>query len=108
MRLMVVSVALVQFPVLEFRIASVGVDPQVLHTHLRGSLIRRTNGGAGWKHLKKLFLKSGRVFDRGPPWHSGYGAVLQFGRLLVRFQMVSIEFFIDIIPPDRTKALRST
>jgi len=22
--------------------------------------------------------------------------------------MVSIEFFIDIIPPDRTKALRST
>jgi len=28
--------------------------------------------------------------------HSGQGAVLQIGRSLVRFQMVSLEFFIDI------------
>ena len=32
----------------------------------------------------------------GPRWHSGEGAVLQIGRWLVRFQMVSLEFFIDI------------
>ena len=36
---------------------------------------------------------------RGPRWHSGLGAVLQIGRSLVRFQMVSLEFFIDIILP---------
>ena len=30
----------------------------------------------------------------GPRWHSGYGAVLQIGRSLVRSQLVS--FFIDI------------
>ena len=35
----------------------------------------------------------------GPRWHSGEGALLQIGRLLVRFQMVSLEFFIDIILP---------
>ena len=35
----------------------------------------------------------------GPRWHSGYGAVLHNGRLLVRSQMVSLEFFIDIILP---------
>ena len=29
----------------------------------------------------------------------GYGAVLQIGRSLVRLQMVSLEFFIDIILP---------
>ena len=34
-------------------------------------------------------------------WHSGYGAVLQIGRSLVRFQMMSLEFFID------TKSFRS-
>ena len=33
---------------------------------------------------------------RGPQWHSGKGAVLQIGRSLVRSQMVSLEFFIDI------------
>ena len=32
----------------------------------------------------------------GPRWHSGLGAVLQIGRSLVRFKMVSLEFFIDI------------
>ena len=37
--------------------------------------------------------------EGGPRWHSGEGAVLQIGRLQVRFQMVSLEFFIDIIPP---------
>ena len=36
---------------------------------------------------------------RGPRWYSGLGAVLQIGRSLVRFQMVSLEFFIDIILP---------
>ena len=32
----------------------------------------------------------------GPRWHSGQGAVLQVGRPLVRSQLVSLEFFIDI------------
>jgi len=32
----------------------------------------------------------------GPRWHSGEGAVLQIGRLLVWTQLVSLEFFIDI------------
>jgi hypothetical protein len=32
-------------------------------------------------------------------WHSGYGAVLQIGRSLVRYQMVTLELFIDIILP---------
>ena len=32
----------------------------------------------------------------GPRQHSGYGAVLQIGRSLVQFQLVSVEFFIDI------------
>ena len=39
------------------------------------------------------------MLQRGPRWHSGQGAVLQIGRSLVRFQMVSLEFFIDIILP---------
>jgi len=39
------------------------------------------------------------VVMRGPRWHSGYGAVLQIGRSLVRSQMVSLEFFIDISFP---------
>jgi len=30
---------------------------------------------------------------------NGYGAVLQIGRSLVRFQMVSLKFFIDVILP---------
>jgi hypothetical protein len=34
--------------------------------------------------------------------------VLQIGRSLVRFQMVSLESFIDIITSDRTVALGST
>jgi hypothetical protein len=29
-------------------------------------------------------------------WHSGSGAVLQIGRLVIRSQLVSLEFFIDI------------
>jgi len=32
----------------------------------------------------------------GPRWHSVYGAVQQIGRSLVRSQLVSLEFFIDI------------
>jgi len=43
-RFMVVIVLLEEVPVREFRVASVGVVPQVLHTHLRGSLTKRTNG----------------------------------------------------------------
>ena len=35
----------------------------------------------------------------GTRWHSVEGAVLQIGRSLVRSQMVSLEFFIDIILP---------
>ena len=35
----------------------------------------------------------------GPRWHSGYGAVLQIGRSLVRSQLVLLEFFINIILP---------
>jgi len=34
--------------------------------------------------------------QRLPRWHSGWGAVLQIGRSLVRSQLVSLEFFIDI------------
>ena len=33
------------------------------------------------------------------PTNSGWGTTLQFGRLRVRFPMVSLEFFIDIILP---------
>jgi len=33
---------------------------------------------------------------RGPRRHSAYGAVLQIGRSLVRSQLVSLEFFMDI------------
>ena len=33
----------------------------------------------------------------GPLQQNGYGVVLQIGRILVRFQMVSLEFFIDVI-----------
>ena len=44
----------------------------------------------------------------GPRWHSGKDAVLQIGRSLVRFQMVSLEFFIDIILPIALWALVST
>jgi hypothetical protein len=43
----------------------------------------------------KVFL----LFLGGPRWHSGKGAVLQIGRSLVQSQMVSLEFFIDIILP---------
>ena len=43
-RFMVVSVSLEDVPFREFRVASVGVFPQVLHIHLRGSVTRRTNG----------------------------------------------------------------
>ena len=32
----------------------------------------------------------------GPRWHNGQGADLQIGRSLVRSQLVSVEFFIDI------------
>jgi hypothetical protein len=32
-------------------------------------------------------------------WHSGYGTALQIGRSLVQFQMMSLEFFTDIILP---------
>jgi hypothetical protein len=35
----------------------------------------------------------------GSRWHSGWGTVQQIWRSLVRFQMVSLEFFIDIILP---------
>ena len=38
-----------------------------------------------------------KAWKGGPRWHSGEGAALQIGRSLVRFQMVSLEFFIDII-----------
>jgi len=31
-----------------------------------------------------------------PQWHSGEGTLLQIGRSLVRSQLVSLEFFIDI------------
>jgi hypothetical protein len=39
------------------------------------------------------------TFLSPPRWHSGYGTALQIGRSLVRFQVVSLEFFIDIILP---------
>jgi len=35
----------------------------------------------------------------GLRWHSGEGAVLQIGRSLVRFQVVSLIFFFGIILP---------
>jgi hypothetical protein len=35
----------------------------------------------------------------GPRWNSGATNVLQIGRSLVRFQIVSLEFFIDVILP---------
>jgi hypothetical protein len=56
-RFVVVSVALEQVPVRLFRAASVGVVPQVLHTHLRGLVTRRTNGhrlGASQKALSEI------------------------------------------------------
>jgi hypothetical protein len=41
------------------------------------------------------------VFDtfRGTRWRTGWGTALQTGRSWVRFPMVSLEFFIDIILP---------
>ena len=39
----------------------------------------------------------------GRRWHSGSGAALQIGRSLVRFQMVSLEFFIDGIDSDSNR-----
>jgi len=32
------------------------------------------------------------IYIRGPRWHSGQGAVLQIGMLLVRSQLVSLDF----------------
>ena len=48
------------------------------------------------KHSSAIFNKNGYLLsgDRG-----GQVAVLQIGRSLVRFQMVSLEFFIDIFLP---------
>ena len=37
----------------------------------------------------------GTHFCWGPRWHSGYGAVLQIGRLLVRSQLVSVDFSLE-------------
>ena len=48
---------------------------------------------------KKKFILSSNIIPGGPRWHSDYGAVLQIGRSLARSQMVSLEFFIDIILP---------
>ena len=39
---------------------------------------------------------TGTLYEVGPRWHSGKCAVLQIGRSLVRSQMVSLEYFIDI------------
>ena len=39
------------------------------------------------------------TFVWGPQWHSGLSDMLHIGRPLVRSQMVSLEFFIDIILP---------
>ena len=46
-----------EVPFREFRVASVGVVPQVLHTYLRGPVTRRTNGhrlGASQKALSEI------------------------------------------------------
>jgi len=45
------------------------------------------------------------IGDRGS---TGYGAVLQIGRSLVRFQLVSVDFSLTYNPSDRTMALGST
>jgi hypothetical protein len=37
------------------------------------------------------------IFTR---WRSGWGTALQTGRSRVRFPMVSLEFFIDILPAE--------
>ena len=37
------------------------------------------------------------IYIQEPRWHSGSDAVLQIGRSRVRSQLVSLEFFIDII-----------
>jgi len=42
---------------------------------------------------------SGDESKGGTRRHSGYGAVLQIGRSLVRSQLVSLEIFISIILP---------
>jgi hypothetical protein len=56
-RFMFVSVSLKEVPVREFPVASVDVLPQVIHTHLRSSVTRRTNGsglGASQKALSEI------------------------------------------------------
>jgi len=52
-----------------------------------------------WHKTRKL-IESHKITSMntygGPRWHNGQGAVLQIARSLVRFQLVSLEFFIDI------------
>ena len=61
----------------------------------------------GWWGVNHIFLRKAGVnndcsytsttpYLLGPRWHSGYGAVLQIGRSLVRSHLGSLEFFIDI------------
>jgi hypothetical protein len=47
-------------------------------------------------NTKLLTISKSTWICRGPQWNSGYGAVLQIGRPLVRSQLVSVEFFIGI------------
>ena len=52
-----------------------------------------------YKSFTQSYYKSSFTYKRGLRWHSGEGAALQIGRSMVRFQMVSLEFFSDIIHP---------
>ena len=62
--------------------------------------------GTYW--LVLVLFNNATQLPGGPRWHNGYGAVLQIGRSLVQFQMVSLKFFIDIILPITLMALGST
>ena len=48
------------------------------------------------------------ILQRGPRQYSGYGAVLQIGRSLVRSQLVSVDFSLTYNPSGRTMVLGST
>ena len=66
------------------------------------------NMSKNFKFHLNLTIITGALHERIPRWHNGQGAALQIGRSLVRFQLVSLDFFIDINPSDRTMALGST
>jgi hypothetical protein len=67
------------------------ISPQVrTNTHQNSNLSKMPLSENNMKYWNKR---------RGTRWSSGWGTALQTGRSWVRFPMVSLDFFIDIILP---------